>query len=89
MPEIEKVSSQDRINEITDKLEKGIKELFEGDKFRNYLNTMSKVYGIGTKDLQKYSAAADLDIDIITKIKYSVLKSIICFAKSLSCNLYT
>ncbi|MBP0962218.1 MAG: DUF3849 domain-containing protein, partial [Oscillospiraceae bacterium] len=44
MPEIEKVTAQDRINEITDKLEKGIKELFEGDKFRNYLNTMSKFH---------------------------------------------
>ena len=44
MPEIEKVSSQDRINEITDKLEKGIKELFEGDKFKKYLNTMSKFH---------------------------------------------
>lgn len=44
MPEIEKVTTQDRINEITDKLEKGIKELFEGDKFRNYLNTMSKFH---------------------------------------------
>ncbi len=44
MPEIEKVTAQDRINEITDKLEKGIKELFDGDKFRKYLNTMSKFH---------------------------------------------
>ena len=40
----ENVSTKDRIKEITDKLEKGIKELFEGDKFREYLNTMSKFH---------------------------------------------
>ena len=31
MPEIENVPVKDRTKEITDKLEKGIKELFEGD----------------------------------------------------------
>lgn len=44
MPDIEKTSSQDKIKEITDKLEKGIMELFEGEKFKEYLNTMSKFH---------------------------------------------
>lgn len=50
MPDIEKMSSHghnlsdDRCKEITDKLEKGIMELFEGDKFKEYLNTMSKFH---------------------------------------------
>jgi len=44
MPNIEKTSSQDKTKEITDKLEKGIMELFEGDKFKEYLNTMSKFH---------------------------------------------
>lgn len=44
MPGIEKKSSQDKTKEITDKLEKGIMELFEGDKFKEYLNTMSKFH---------------------------------------------
>lgn len=44
MPEIERVSAEDRIRELTDRLEKGIKELLEGDKFKNYLNTMSKFH---------------------------------------------
>lgn len=44
MPDIEKMSSQDKTKEITDKLEKGIMELFEGDKFKEYLNTMSKFH---------------------------------------------
>ena len=34
MPDIEKTSSQDKIKEITDKLEKGVMKLFEGDRFR-------------------------------------------------------
>ncbi|MBP5432257.1 MAG: DUF3849 domain-containing protein [Ruminococcus sp.] len=44
MPEIENVPVKDRTKEITDKLEEGIKKLFEGDKFRNYLDTMSKFH---------------------------------------------
>ncbi len=37
-------SAQERVKEITDKLEAGLKALFEGDNFRNYLNTMSKFH---------------------------------------------
>ena len=33
-----------QIREITDKLEQGIKELFESEKFKEYLTTMSKFY---------------------------------------------
>lgn len=44
MPEMEKMTSKDRVQEITDKLEQGIKELFEGEKFKEYLNTMSKFH---------------------------------------------
>lgn len=36
--------SKDKVKEITDKLESGIKELFEGEKFKEYLNTMSKFH---------------------------------------------
>ncbi|MGN0678655.1 MAG: DUF3849 domain-containing protein, partial [Oscillospiraceae bacterium] len=36
--------SQDKVKEITDRLESGLKALFEGDNFRNYLNTMSKFH---------------------------------------------
>lgn len=42
------------------------------------LNTMSKVYGIGTEDLQKYKAAADLvdvDIDTIAKSHQKLTRS--------------
>lgn len=37
-------SAQEKVKEITDRLEAGLKALFEGDNFRNYLNTMSKFH---------------------------------------------
>ena len=36
--------SKDKVKEITDRLESGIKELFEGEKFKEYLDTMSKFH---------------------------------------------
>ena len=33
-----------QVKEITDKLEQGIKELFESERFKEYLRTMSKFY---------------------------------------------
>ena len=40
----EKQSNKDRIKEITAGIEQGIKELFESDKYRNYLVTMSRFH---------------------------------------------
>ena len=40
----EKHSSKDRLKEITDSIEIGIKELFESDKYRKYLATMSRFH---------------------------------------------
>lgn len=34
----------DKIKEITEKLEEGVKELFESDKYRDYLKTISQFY---------------------------------------------
>ena len=34
--------SAQQVREITDKLEQGIKELFESERFKEYLRTMSK-----------------------------------------------
>ena len=36
--------SAQQVREITDKLEQGIKELFESERFKDYLRTMSKFY---------------------------------------------
>lgn len=38
------VNQKDRVKEITDRLEAGIKDLFSSDKFKIYLNTMSKFH---------------------------------------------
>ncbi len=38
------VEPRDRVKAITAKLEEGIKNLFESDKFKDYLNTMSKFH---------------------------------------------
>ena len=40
----EKQTSKDRMREIVDSIENGIKELFESDKYRQYLSTMSRFY---------------------------------------------
>ena len=40
----EKQSNKDRIKEITAGIEQGIKELFESDRYRNYLVTMSRFH---------------------------------------------
>ena len=40
----EKQSNKDRLKEITDSIEKGIQELFQSDKYRQYLRTMSRFH---------------------------------------------
>ena len=40
----EKQSNKERIKEITSGIEKGIMELFESDRYRNYLTTMSRFH---------------------------------------------
>ncbi len=37
-------TEKQKVKEITDKLEEGLKELFESEKYQNYLSTMSKFH---------------------------------------------
>lgn len=37
-------TKNDDVKEITDKLEQGLKELFDSEKFKSYLNAMSKFH---------------------------------------------
>ncbi len=37
-------TEKQKVKEITDKLEEGLKELFESEKYKNYLSTMSKFH---------------------------------------------
>lgn len=38
------MSEKQKVKEITDKLEAGLKELFESKKYKSYLSTMSKFH---------------------------------------------
>ena len=40
----EKQTNKERLKDITDSIETGIKELFESDKYRQYLATMSRFH---------------------------------------------
>ena len=42
--ETEKKTNKERIKDITDSIEKGIKELFESEKYKEYLSTMSRFH---------------------------------------------
>ncbi len=37
-------TKKQKVKEITDKLEEGLKELFESEKYKSYLSTMSKFH---------------------------------------------
>ena len=37
-------TEKQKVKEITDKLEEGLKELFESEKYKTYLSTMSKFH---------------------------------------------
>ena len=37
-------TEKQKVQEITDKLEQGLKELFESEKYKSYLSTMSKFH---------------------------------------------
>lgn len=41
---MEQKSSKDRLREITDSIEQGIKDLFESEKYKQYLRTMSRFH---------------------------------------------
>ena len=38
------MTEKQKVKEITDKLEEGLKELFESEKYMSYLRTMSKFH---------------------------------------------
>ena len=73
----EKQSNKDRLKEITDSIENGIKELFESEKYKNYLRTMSRFH--------KYSVNNTmLQTSGITRLRWSArrpLKSTLTTSK--------
>lgn len=52
--DVNKVSmtEKQKVKEITDRLEEGLKKLFEGEKYKSYLNTMSKFHNYSANNIQ-------------------------------------
>ncbi len=48
---LESDSPSEKMKEITDRLEKGVKEVFESDKYKEYLRVMSKFYSYSLNNL--------------------------------------
>ncbi len=47
----DKKSNREKLKEITDSIEQGIKELFQSDKYANYLRTMSRFYSYSARNV--------------------------------------
>lgn len=45
-------TEKQKVKEITDRLEEGLKELFESEKYKNYLSTMSKFHSYSANNIQ-------------------------------------
>ena len=42
---VQKKNPEDKLKELTDKLEAGIKEVFSSQKYKDYLKVMSRFHG--------------------------------------------
>ena len=45
------MTEKQKVKEITDRLEEGLKELFEGEKYKSYLNIMSKFHNYSANNI--------------------------------------
>ncbi len=50
-------TEKQKVQEITDKLEEGLKELFESEKYKTYLTTMSKFHNYSFNNTFTYRHA--------------------------------
>ena len=46
------MTEKQKVKEITDRLEEGLKELFESEKYKSYLSTMSKFHNYSANNIQ-------------------------------------
>lgn len=60
----EKMERQ-KVKEITDRLEEGLKELFENEKYKNYFSTMSKFHNFLLSSTQKMGAGTNVQDRLI------------------------
>lgn len=61
------MSEKQKVKEITDKLEAGLKELFESEKYKSYLSTMSKFhnYFCVPTGIRKYSIISSSSANLL------------------------
>ena len=57
-------TEKQKVQEITEKLEQGIKELFESEKYKTYLNTMSKFHNYQDTVEDREAQVANITEDI-------------------------
>lgn len=57
-------TEKQKVQEITEKLEQGIKELFESEKYKTYLNTMSKFHNYQDMVEDREAQVANITEDI-------------------------
>lgn len=57
-------TEKQKVQEITEKLEQGIKELFESEKYKTYLNTMSKFHNYQDTVEDRDAQVANITEDI-------------------------
>ena len=57
-------TEKQKVQEIAEKLEQGIKELFESEKYKTYLNTMSKFHNYQDMVEDREAQVANITEDI-------------------------
>ena len=68
-------TEKQKVQEITDKLEEGLKELFESEKYKTYLSTMSKFHNYSFNNtlliaMQKPEATLVAGVDCQVKLTH-------------------
>ena len=68
----EKQTNKDRMREIVDNIENGIKELFESDKYRQYLSTRKVLYCNLLTSGKLYEHLAEIDTSACNMAEYLI-----------------
>lgn len=58
----EKQTSKERLKDITDSIERGIQDLFQSDKYAEYLRTMSRFHKYSVNNQMKPTLAISTEI---------------------------
>ena len=72
----EKTTAKDRLKEITESIETGIQELFQSDKYAEYLRTMRAYLDADEAELRTLTDSAIKKLGAITDKEYAALELI-------------